>query len=61
MQDKLMQAQTQPFSKLAQGNTEPFTRFSSSPDMAAQATNLFQQLVESAMNLMQSAAVVQAA
>jgi hypothetical protein len=40
---------------------ELFTRFSSSPDMAAQATNLFQQLVESAMNRMQSAAVVQAA
>jgi len=59
MQDKLMQAQTQPFIKLAQGNMELFTRFSSSPEMTAQATNLFQQATESATNLMQSGAFAQ--
>jgi hypothetical protein len=61
MQDKLMQAQAQPFIKLAQGDMERFTRDWSSPDIAAQATHLFHQVTESAMNRMQSAAVVQAA
>lgn len=59
MQDNLMQAQTQPFIKLAQSNMELFTRFSSSPEMTAQATTLFQQATESAMNLMQSGAFAQ--
>jgi uncharacterized membrane-anchored protein YhcB (DUF1043 family) len=59
MQDNLMQAQTQPFIKLAQGNMELLTRFSSSPEMTAQATSLFQHATESATNLMQSGAFAQ--
>lgn len=38
---------------------ELFTRFSSSPEMAAEATTLFQQATESATNLMQSGAFAQ--
>lgn len=59
MQDKLVQAQTQPFIKLAQGNMELFTRFSSSPEMTAQANSLFQQANTSAANLMHSGAFAQ--
>ena len=56
MQDRLMHAQAQPFIKLAQSNMELLTRFSSSPEMTAQATSLFQQATESATKLMQSGA-----
>lgn len=63
MQDNLMQAQTQPFVKLAQANMELFTRFSTSPEVTAQASanasQLFQQASESAMKLMQSGAFAQ--
>jgi hypothetical protein len=59
MQDELMQAPTQPFIKLAQGNMELLTRFSSSPDMTAQATSLYQHATESVANLMQSGAFAQ--
>jgi hypothetical protein len=59
MQDKLMQAQTQPFIKLAQANMELLTRFSSSPEMTAQATSLFQQATESSKSLLQSGAFTQ--
>ncbi len=59
MQDNLMQAQTQPFIKLAQGNMDLLNRFSSSPELTAQATNLFQQATESSKNLMQSGAFAQ--
>lgn len=60
MQDNLMQAQTQPFVKLAQANMDLFTRFSTSPEVTTQASanasQLFQQVSESAMKLMQSGA-----
>jgi uncharacterized protein YjgD (DUF1641 family) len=60
MQDHLMQAQTQPFVKLAQANMDLFTRFSTSPEVTAQASanasQMFQQASESAMKLMQSGA-----
>lgn len=59
MQDNLMLAQTQPFIKLVQRNMELLTRFSSSPEMTAQAANLFQQATGSAMNLMQSGVFAQ--
>lgn len=55
-----MQAQTQPFVKLAQANMDLLTRFSTSPEVTAQASanasQLFQQASESAMKLMQSGA-----
>jgi intracellular sulfur oxidation DsrE/DsrF family protein len=58
MQDNVMQAQTQPFVKLAQANMELLTRFSTSPEVTAQATasatSLFQQSAEAATNLMRS-------
>ena len=38
MQDNLMQAQTQPFVKLAQANMDLVTRFSTSPEVTAQAS-----------------------
>ena len=60
MQDNLMQAQTQPFVKLAQANMDLITRFSTSPEVTAQASanasQLFQQASESAMKLMHSGA-----
>jgi hypothetical protein len=60
MQDTLMQAQTQPFVKLAQANMELLTRFSVSPEVAAQAganaSQLFQQASQSAIQLMQTSA-----
>jgi hypothetical protein len=60
MQDTLMQAQTQPFVKLAQANMDLITRFSTSPEVTAQASAnaslLFQQASESAMKLMHSGA-----
>jgi len=60
MQDNLVQAQTHPFVKLAQANMDLLTRFSTSPDVTAQASanasQLFQQASESAMKLMQSGA-----
>ncbi len=59
MQD-VIQAQAQPFFKLAQANMDLLTRFSTSPEVTAQATTnasqLFQQATESAMKLMQSGA-----
>jgi hypothetical protein len=62
MQD-VIQAQAQPFFKLAQANMDLFTRFSTSPEMTAQASanasQLFQQATESAMKLMQSGAFAQ--
>ncbi len=58
MQDKLIQAQTQPLFKLAQANMDLLTRFSTSPEVTTQVTatasQLFQQSTESAMKLMQS-------
>jgi len=63
MQDNFMQAQVQPFVKLAQANMELLTRFSTSPEVAAQASTnagqLFQQASGSAMKLMQSGAFTQ--
>jgi hypothetical protein len=60
MQDKLIQAQTQPFVKLTQANIDLLTRFSTSPEVTAQASanvsQLFQQASESAMKLMHSGA-----
>lgn len=60
MQDNVMQVPVQPFLKLAQSNMELLTRFSTSPEVTAQATadasNLFQQATESATSLMRSAA-----
>lgn len=60
MQDNLMQSQSQPFIRLAQANMELLTRFSTSPEVAAQASananHLFQQANESAVKLMQSGA-----
>lgn len=60
MQDNIVQAQTQPFVKLAQANMDLVTRFSTSPEVTAQASanasQLFQQASESAMKLMQSGA-----
>ena len=57
MQD-VIHAQMQPFFKLAQANMDLLTRFSTSPEVTAQATanasQLFQQAAESAMKLMQS-------
>jgi hypothetical protein len=59
MQYNLM-PQTQPFVKLAQANMELLARFSTSPEVTAQASanasKLFQQSSESAMKLMQSGA-----
>ena len=64
MQD-VIQAQMQPFFKLAQANMDLLTRFSTSPEVTAQATanasQLFQQATESAMKLMQSGAFVHSA
>jgi hypothetical protein len=59
MQDYVIQATAQPFLRLVQSNMELFTRFSTSPDVAAQAGRLLQQVGESAMSLMQSAAFAQ--
>jgi hypothetical protein len=60
MQDNHLQAQTQPFVKLAQANMELLTRFSTSPEVTAQASanasQWFQQATESSMKLMQSGA-----
>ena len=60
MHDTLMQYQTQPFVKLAQANMDLLTRFSTSPEVTAQASasasQLFQQASESAMKIMQSGA-----
>ena len=63
MQDNLMQAYSQPFVKLVQSNMELLTRFSTSPEVTAQASEnasqLFQQANESAMKLMQSGGFAQ--
>ncbi len=59
MQENITQAQTQPFIKLAQSNMELLSRFSSSPEITAQATHLFQQATESSRSLMQSGAFAQ--
>jgi pyrroloquinoline quinone (PQQ) biosynthesis protein C len=60
MQDAAIQAQAQqPFVKLAQANMELFTRFSTSPQVTAQAGSLLQQVSESAMGLMRSGAFAQ--
>lgn len=63
MQDNLMQVQAQPFIKLVQANIELLTRFSTSPEVGAQAganaSQMFQQASESASRLMQSGAFAQ--
>jgi hypothetical protein len=55
-----MQVQTQPLVKLAQGNMDLLARFSTSPEVTAQAganaTQMFRQASESAMMSMQSPA-----
>lgn len=60
MQDNAMQTSTQPFFKLVQANMDLLSKFSTAPEVTAQAsasaTNLFQQASESATNLMQSGA-----
>lgn len=56
MQDQVIQATSQPLLRLLQSNMELLTRFTTSPDVAAQAGRLLQQTGESAMSLMQSAA-----
>jgi hypothetical protein len=60
MQDNLMHVQAQPFIKLAQANMELLARFSTSPEVTAQASanasQMFQRASESAMSLMQSSA-----
>ena len=60
MQDNVMQVHVQPFFKLAQSNMDLLTRFSTSPEVTAQATadasNLLQQATESATSLMRSGA-----
>jgi uncharacterized membrane-anchored protein YhcB (DUF1043 family) len=60
MQDNVMQVSVQPFFKLAQSNMELLTRFTTSPEVTAQATadasNLLQQATESATSLMRSGA-----
>jgi hypothetical protein len=62
MQDNFMQASTQPFVKLIQANMDLLTRFSTSPEVTAQAGanagQVFQQASESALKLMQSGAYV---
>jgi len=63
MQDSIMQAQAQPFLKLVQANMDLLARFSTSPEVASQATanasQLFQQASDSAMKLMHSGAFSQ--
>jgi len=63
MQIDALNVQAQPFIKLAQSNMELLTRFSTSPEVSAQATasagQLFQQASASAMNLMNSGAFAQ--
>ena len=58
MQDNAMQASTQPFFKLVQANMDLLSRFSTTPEVTAQATagasNLFQQASESATTLLRS-------
>lgn len=60
MQDNLMQSQSLPFIKLAQANMELLTRFSTSPEVTAQASanasQMFQQATDTAMKLMHSGA-----
>ncbi len=63
MQDNLVQAQLQPFVNLVQANMDLLTRFSTPPEITAQASanasQFFQQASESAMKLMQSGAFAQ--
>lgn len=58
MQDKMLQAQAEPFMKLAQANMTLLSQFSTSPEVTSQATQsatqLFQQATESASSLMRS-------
>jgi uncharacterized membrane-anchored protein YhcB (DUF1043 family) len=60
MQDNAMQLPTQPFFKLVQANMDLLSKFSTTPEVTAQATagatNLFQQASESATSLMRSGA-----
>jgi len=60
MQDNVMQVPAQPYVKLMQANMNLFTEFSTSPEVSAQASanasQLFQQATQSAMNVMQSSA-----
>lgn len=60
MQDNLMQAPAQAFTRLAQANMALLTRFSTSPEVTAQiqanTSQMFQQASESTIRLMQSAA-----
>ncbi len=60
MQDNAIQTSTQPFFKLVQANMDLLSKFSTAPEVTAQAsasaTNLFQQASESATTLMHSGA-----
>ena len=60
MQDHAIQTSTQPFVKLAQANMDLLSKFSTSPEVTAQATanasQLLQQASESATSLMRSGA-----
>lgn len=63
MQSAALYSQAQPFIRLAQANMELLTRFSTSPEVTAQATqnagHLFQQASGSAMKLVGSGAFAQ--
>jgi hypothetical protein len=59
MQDYAIHASSQPFIKLVQSNMDLITRFSTSPEVTAQAQRVFQQASESALGLMQSGAFAQ--
>jgi hypothetical protein len=60
MEFNVMQAQAQPFLKLVQSNMDLLAQFSTSPEVASQATanasQMFQQGPASAMKFMQSGA-----
>ena len=63
MPDDIMQTAMQPYLKLVQGNLELLTKFSTSPEVVAQAAASAQSLLrqgrESAASLMQSNAFAQ--
>lgn len=60
MKDPTLHIPTQPFVKLAQANMELLTGFSTSPEVTSQASadasQMFQQIAESSLKLMQSGA-----
>ena len=63
MQDQALQLPVQPLIKLAQANMELLARFSTSPEVLSQSTeiakNLIQQSQQAATSLMQSTAFMQ--